>query len=138
MFVKKTVLVMSLMTEVSKQTERDGRLIISAILGVTCLAFPSLPFKSHHAGYPRSGPKPTAFSHSGRAKFARAMKVSKSGRKNQFAPEKGCRIWRCSNLTLIYILSDENLRHVLRITLLVFERHESLLLTPDISNRYAL
>ena len=60
------------------------------------------------------------------------MKVSKSGRKNQFAPEKGCRIWRCSNLTLIYILSDENLKHVLRITLLVFERHESLLLTPDI------
>ena len=60
------------------------------------------------------------------------MKVSKSWRKNQFAPEKGCRIWRCSNLTLIYILSDENLKHVLRITLLVFERHESLLLTPDI------
>ena len=34
---------MSLMTEVSKQTERDGRLIISAILGVTCLAFPPPP-----------------------------------------------------------------------------------------------
>ena len=32
----------------------------------------------------------------------------------------------------IYILSDENLKHVLRLTLSVFERHESLLLTPDI------
>ena len=60
------------------------------------------------------------------------MKVSKSGRKNQFAPEKKCRIWRCSNVTLIYILSDENLKHVLRITLSVFERYESFLLTPDI------
>jgi len=29
-------------------------------------------------------------------------------------------------------LSDENLKHVLRITISVFERHESLLLTPDI------
>ena len=60
------------------------------------------------------------------------MKVSKSGRKNQFAPEKKCRIWRCSNVTLIYILSDKNLKHVLRITLSVFERYESFLLTPDI------
>ena len=34
---------MSLITEVSKQTERDGRLIISAILGVPCLAFPPPP-----------------------------------------------------------------------------------------------
>ena len=120
---------MSLITEVSKQTERDGRLIISAILGVTCLAFPPPP-PSH--SNPRSGPNRTAFSHSGRAKFARAMKVSKSGRKNQFAPEKKCRIWRCSNVTLIHILSDKNLKHVLRITLSVFERYESFLLTPDI------
>ena len=60
------------------------------------------------------------------------MKVSKSGRKNQFAPEKKCRIWRYSNVTLIYILSDKNLKHVLRITLSVFERYESFLLTPDI------
>ena len=120
---------MSLMTEVSKQTERDGRLIISAILRVTCLAFRSPP-PSH--SNPRSGPNRTAFSHSGRAKFARAMKVSKSGRKNQFAPEKKCRIWRCSNVTLIHILSDKNLKHVLRITLSVFERYESFLLTPDI------
>ena len=60
------------------------------------------------------------------------MKVSKSGRKNQFAPEKKCRIWRCSNVTLIHILSDKNLKHVLRITLSVFERYESFLLTPDI------
>ena len=121
---------MSLITEVSKQNERDGRLIISGILRVTCLAFPSPPPPSH--SNPRSGPNRTAFSHSGRAKFARAMKVSKSGRKNQFAPEKKCRIWRCSNVTLIYILSDKNLKHVLRITLSVFERYESFLLTPDI------
>ena len=80
----------------------------------------------------RSGPNPAAPSQSVRGKFARAMKVFKSGRKNQFAPEKGCRIWRCSNVTLVYILNDETLKHVLRITLSVFERHESLLLTPDI------
>ena len=128
---------MSLMTEVSKQTERDGRLMISAILGVTCLAFPpppppSLSNRDCHTGYPRSGPNPTPRSQSGRGKFARAMKVSKSGRNNQFAPEKGCRIWRCSNVTLIYILSDENLKHVLRRTLSVFERQELLLLTPHI------
>ena len=121
---------MSLITEVSKQNERDGRLIISGILRVTCLAFPSPPPPSH--SNPRSGPNRTAYSHSGRAKFARAMKVSKSGRKDQFAPEKKCRIWRCSNVTLIYILSDKNLKHVLRITLSVFERYESFLLTPDI------
>ena len=42
---------MSLITEVSKQTERDGRLIISAILGVTCLAFPPpLPIQILGAG----------------------------------------------------------------------------------------
>ena len=97
----------------------------SNLLGIP---FPPPPSHSN----PRSGPNRTAFSHSGRAKFARAMKVSKSGRKNQFAPEKKCRIWRCSNVTLIYILSDKNLKHVLRITLSVFERYESFLLTPDI------
>ena len=108
--------------------------MISAILEVACLAFPPpLPFQTALVTQViRSGPNPAARSHSGRGNFAYAMKVSKSGRKNQFSPEKGCRIWRCSNVTLIYILSDENLKHVLRITLSVFERHESLLLTPDI------
>ena len=80
MFVKKTVLVMSLMIEVSKHTGRDGRLIISAILGVTCLAFsprplPSLSNRACHASYPRSGPNPAVRSQLGREKFARAMKV---------------------------------------------------------------
>ena len=125
---------MSLMIEISKKTGRDGGMI-SAILGVTCLAFPSPPSLSNRdcqAGYLRSGPNSAACSPSGRGKFARAMKVSKRGRKNQLTPQKGCCIGQCSNVTLIYILSHENLKHVLRITLSVFERHESLLLTPDI------
>ena len=44
MFVKKTVLVISLVIELSKQTGRDRRLIISAILEVTCLAIERLRF----------------------------------------------------------------------------------------------
>ena len=100
----------------------------SSLLGVPLP--PSLSNRICHAGYPWHGPNPAARSHSGSEKFARAMKGSKSRRINQFAPEKGYRIWRCSNVTLIYILSDENLKHVLRITSSVFERHESLLLTP--------
>ena len=93
--------------------------------------FPSLSNRACHASYPRSGPNPAVRSQSGREKFARAMKVLRE--EESVRARKGVSymaVFQC-NID-IYILSDENLKHVLRLTLSVFERHESLLLTPDI------
>ena len=70
---------MSLMIGVSKQTARDGRLIISAIRGVTCLAFPphplpSLPFQTAPATQVILGAgltQPSAVNRGGKSLLAR-------------------------------------------------------------------